>query len=76
MLSFFTIAGVGQFYVGDYKKGLAFVVANIVVIFVDIGNLWIIPMLILHVWAAADAYAGAERVNAEATNQHRKWQRH
>ena len=63
ILSFF-FAGLGQFYNGQFGKGVLFMVVqalNVALMFVVIG---FITYPIFALWGIIDAYKGAERHNA------------
>jgi DnaJ-domain-containing protein 1/TM2 domain-containing membrane protein YozV len=57
LLSFFLLGGAGQIYLGQTKKGIAIIVANLVVSIIPCLNLLVVGL------AVADAYGTAQKIN-------------
>ncbi|WP_394141479.1 DUF5683 domain-containing protein [Cytobacillus oceanisediminis] len=56
--------GLGQFYNKEYKKAIAFIIVDIVFVYVYLKGL-MFPLILFHIVAAADAFAAAKDKNSE-----------
>ena len=68
ILSFF-FPGVGQFYNGQFGKGLIFLGADLFDLLLSFVGIGIITGLAVAVYAAWDAYKNAEEINRRAEGQ-------
>lgn len=68
ILSFF-LPGIGQFYNGQFLKGLLFLGADLVNLLLSFVGIGFITGLAVAIFAAWDAYRSAEAINRRARVQ-------
>ncbi|MFC4766642.1 hypothetical protein [Effusibacillus consociatus] len=64
VLSFF-FAGLGQIYNGQIGKGIGFIIAYFISVFLIFVLIGFITTPILWIWGMVDAYKTAEKLNQE-----------
>ena len=59
----FLFSGLGQIYNGEVKKGIAFIIAHGISLFLIMAGIGLITTPIIWIWGMVDAYKSAERIN-------------
>lgn len=59
----FLFSGLGQIYNGEVKKGIAFIIAHAISLFLIMAGIGLITTPIIWIWGMVDAYKSAQRIN-------------